>query len=50
MSNMLFEDYWSELSSANNQRIDNILTATPFTDIKNKSSLNPDPWSIPADI
>lgn len=32
MSSMLFEEYWSELSSANNLHIGSILTATLFCD------------------
>lgn len=40
---MLCGEYWSELSLANNLRIDNISTVTPFTDIKNKSSPYQDP-------
>lgn len=50
MSYMLFEEYWSELSSANYRRIDDILTATSFTYIKHESTSYPSPWGILTDI
>lgn len=46
---MLFEEYWSELSSANSLHTDNILEATSLTYIKNKSGAKTDPWGTPAD-
>lgn len=50
MSSIMFEEYISELSSANNLHIDNIFTATSLTCIKHIRGPNTDPWGTPADI
>lgn len=50
MSSILFEEYCSELLSAKNLHIHNILTATSLTFIQNKRGPNTDPWSTPAAI